>query len=133
MQAIRSSPYAAALGASQDRTPDVEVLGEQLARMRHGLPAHQQRLGTSDLKAVARANGQVIKARETAGMYRTMTTEVKAEQNLRRRLVDKHPTLHQCEQQARQELQRRAVARVVHQAPAVGQDSQQRNVRYPSR
>ncbi|MGW1710062.1 hypothetical protein ACWCP8_32400 [Streptomyces sp. NPDC002206] len=62
-----------------------------------------------------------------------MTTEVKAEQNLRRRLADKHPTLHQCEQQARQELQRRAVARVVHQAPAVGQDSQQRNVRYPSR
>ncbi|MGW3826596.1 hypothetical protein ACWEAF_30955 [Streptomyces sp. NPDC005071] len=101
--------------------PDCEKRAQSFTKERRAAKPKQP-----SLKAAARANGQAVKARETAGMYRTMTNEVKAEQNLRRRLADKHPTLHRSEQQARQELQHRA-ARVVHQAPAAVQVQQQQS------
>ncbi|MFB6992621.1 C-terminal helicase domain-containing protein [Streptomyces sp. NPDC056230] len=103
---LRTSPHAAVLGATEDRTPDVDTLAARLTEMREAwLPARIQQIDTSDEKKVSRAHGQATRARETAAMYRAVAADARTEKALRARIAEHHPSLHRSETRARAELQ----------------------------
>lgn len=89
--ALRTSPYAAVLGATQHQTPDVDTLAARLTEMRETLvPARDQ-------KKISRAHGQAAKARENAAMYRAVADDARTEKVLRTRIAEQHPALHTSE------------------------------------
>ncbi|MFF4249396.1 hypothetical protein ACFYY2_33760 [Streptomyces sp. NPDC001822] len=60
---LRSSPYAAVLGATDQQAPDADGLAFRLAEMRERrVPAHVQQIDTNDQRALSRAHGDVARA-----------------------------------------------------------------------
>ncbi|MCX4792626.1 AAA family ATPase [Streptomyces sp. NBC_01221] len=111
-KALRTSPHAAVLGATEDRTPDIDTLAARLTEIRETrLPARIQQIDTSDEKKVSRAHGQATRAREAAAMYRAVAADARTEKALRARIAEHHPSLHQSETRARAELQQAQAAR----------------------
>ncbi|MDX3055981.1 MobF family relaxase [Streptomyces sp. NE06-03E] len=104
---LRSSPYAAALGATEHQAPDVDTLAARLTEMREvRIPARVQQIDTGDAKRVSHAHGQAVKARENAVMYRAVATDARKEKTLRASIFEEHPKLHESEVKARADLQR---------------------------
>ncbi|MET7649230.1 MobF family relaxase [Streptomyces sp. NPDC005426] len=102
---LRSSPYAAALDATQHRTPDVDTLAARLTEMREQkVPARAQQIDTGDEQRVSRAHGQATKARENAAMYRAVAADAHTELALRVRIAQQHPGLQESENRGRAEL-----------------------------
>ncbi|MER7316429.1 MULTISPECIES: MobF family relaxase [Streptomyces] len=109
---VRASPYATVLKATPHQTPDVDTLAARLTEMRQvHLPARAQQIDTGDQKRLSRLHGQAAKARENMATYQRISTEARTEQNLRARLADRHPELHQAEVKARAEIQQAKQAR----------------------
>ncbi|MFJ8863833.1 MobF family relaxase [Streptomyces sp. NPDC102451] len=103
---VRSSPYAAVLGATEQRAPDVDTLAARLTEMRETrIPARVQQIDTEDERRISRAHGQAAKARENAAMYRAAAIDARTEKSLRARIAQQHPRLHEFEVQARADLQ----------------------------
>ncbi|MFD4764275.1 MobF family relaxase [Streptomyces sp. NPDC058439] len=119
-KALRSSPHAAVLGATEYQAPDVDTLAARLTEMRETrLPARIQQIDTSDQKKISRAHGQAAQARKNAAMYRAVAADARTEKALRSRIAEQHPKLHESEVKARADLQRtqeRQSARVVTQS-----------------
>ncbi|MFE7751363.1 MobF family relaxase [Streptomyces sp. NPDC057428] len=104
---LRTSPYAAVLGATEHRAPDVSTLAARLTVMRETLvPARAQQIDTGDERRFSHAHGQATKARENAAMFRSIAADARAEQALRGRIAEQHPRLHESEMQARADLQK---------------------------
>ncbi|MGW1320253.1 MobF family relaxase [Streptomyces sp. NBC_01175] len=103
---LRSSPYAAALGATEHQAPDVDTLTARLTEMREvRIPARVQQIDTGDAKRVSHAHGQAARARENAAMHWAAAADARTEKALRARLSEQHPRLHESEVRARAELQ----------------------------
>ncbi|WP_371606825.1 relaxase domain-containing protein (plasmid) [Streptomyces sp. NBC_01213] len=101
---VRSSPYAAVLGATEHRAPDVDDLAARLFEMRETwIPARIQQIDTSDERRVSQIHGQAVKARENAAMYRDAANDARGEMALRARIAELHPALHGAETRARME------------------------------
>ncbi|ASR00802.1 hypothetical protein CGL27_48970 (plasmid) [Streptomyces sp. 11-1-2] len=128
---LRDSPYVTVLGATERQAPDVDTLATRLTEMREvKVPARAQQKDTGDEKRVARFHGQAATARENAAMYRATAKDARTEKQLRERIAEQHPRLHESEVKARADLQKAQAqqsARVVHQSspsyrpPAQGQ------------
>ncbi|MGW1226603.1 MobF family relaxase [Streptomyces sp. NPDC002530] len=104
---LRNSPYAAVLGATEHRAPDVDALGARLTEMRETtVPARAQQKDTGDEKRLARLHGQAATARKNAAMYRAAVDDAQIEKVLRARISGQHPRLYEAELQARASLQR---------------------------
>ncbi|MFD8799927.1 MobF family relaxase [Streptomyces atroolivaceus] len=102
---VRSSPYAAVLGATEHQAPDVDTLAARLTEMRETrIPACIQQIDTGDEKRVSRAHGQVTRARENAAMHRAVANDARTEKALRARIAEHHPVLHESETRARAEV-----------------------------
>ncbi|MGW0786379.1 MobF family relaxase [Streptomyces sp. NPDC002913] len=114
---LRTSPYAAVLGAMEHQAPDVDTLAARLSEMRERrIPARVQQIDTGDQQSTSRAHGQAVKARERAAMYRAVASDARAEQALRARIAELHPRLHESEVKARADLQKVQASRTVHVA-----------------
>ncbi|MCY1677033.1 MobF family relaxase [Streptomyces sp. NPDC048212] len=102
---LRVSPYVTVLGATERQAPDVDTLATRLAEMRETkVPARAQQKDTGDEKRVARFHGQATTARENAAMYRATAKDARTEEELRARIAEQHPRLHESEVRARAEL-----------------------------
>ncbi|MEU9529404.1 MULTISPECIES: hypothetical protein [Streptomyces] len=117
---LRDSPYVTVLGATERQAPDVDTLAARLTEMRETkVPARAQQKDTGDEKRVARFHGQATTARENAAKYRATAKDARTEKQLRERISEQHPRLHESEVKARADLQKaqaQQTARVVHQS-----------------
>ncbi|MEV0011082.1 MobF family relaxase [Streptomyces sp. NPDC047973] len=101
-ETLRSSPYAAVLGATDQQAPDTDSLAARLTEMRERrVPAHAQQIDTHDQKALSRAHGDVTRARKNAARHRAAAADASTEQTLRARIADQNPSLHEAETRAR--------------------------------
>ncbi|MFF4168065.1 MobF family relaxase [Streptomyces sp. NPDC001741] len=114
---LRTSPYAAALGVVEHQAPDVDIFAARLAEMREQrIPARVQQIDTGDQQRASRAHGQAVKARERAAMYRAVAIDARTEKDLRTRIAELDPRLHESEVKARADLQKVQATRTVHVA-----------------
>ncbi|MFB4426929.1 hypothetical protein C5F59_038325 [Streptomyces sp. QL37] len=118
---VRSSPYAAVLGATEGQAPDIDTLAARLTEMREArVPARVQQIDTGDERRLSRAHGQAAAARENAAVYRAVAVDARTEQSLRVRIAEQHPKVHESEANARTDLrsaQSPRSARVADQGP----------------
>ncbi|MEU1125536.1 hypothetical protein ABZ371_18710 [Streptomyces sp. NPDC005899] len=102
---IRSSPYATGLGAIELQAPDVDAQAIRLTEMRGTMvPARIQQIDTGDERRASRAHGQAAAARGKAAGHRAVVAVARAEQALRVRIAEHHPSLHRSETRARAEF-----------------------------
>lgn len=114
---LRTSPYAAVLGAMEHQAPDVDTLAARLSEMREQrIPARVQQIDTGDLQRASRAHGQAVKARESAARYRAAGSDARTEEALRVRIAELHPRLHESEVKDRADLQKVQETRTAHVA-----------------
>ncbi|MFJ1900407.1 MobF family relaxase [Streptomyces sp. NPDC088115] len=111
-KAVRESPYASVLGATEHRVPDVDTLAARLTEMRQTkVPARARQKDTGDQKRIAQFHAKATTAREAASIYQTVVDDARAEKALRVRIAQQHLALHQSEVRARVVAQQAVEAR----------------------
>ncbi|RVU20807.1 hypothetical protein EOT10_25960 [Streptomyces antnestii] len=103
-QTLHSSPYAESLrahGGLGEAPDDVTVMRHQFAAMRAHLPVLAAQVDTARAEAAQQARTEALELRARASDLRTAADQLKAEQQLRQKIIAQAPQRHLADEAAR--------------------------------
>ncbi|MEU8977618.1 MobF family relaxase [Streptomyces sp. NPDC048309] len=137
-EVIRSSHFAAALGALQEAPEGIENIAVRLAEMRVRVSRLAHDVDKQTQEELAFIHGRLVREREAAQTYQGIARDIQAEMTLRDKIARKHPMLHDEETDRRRKLRQeqrpesgKKNAPHEGQAVAVAQNPQQAQHRGP--
>ncbi|GAA3788975.1 hypothetical protein [Streptomyces chiangmaiensis] len=101
---VRSSGFAAALGALQDAPEEIENIAMRLAEMRIRASRLAHDMDKQTREELALVHGQLVREREAAQTYQGIARDIAAEMALRDKIAQRHPSLHDEETDGRRKL-----------------------------